>query len=267
MPVTKPFAIATEGPTVDGRVITRQQIEDMAKHYDPATYAAVVNLEHYIAFTPDTVFSAYGKVLELGTREAEILGEKRLQLTAVAEVLPKAVELQKKGQKAFASMEIIPNFAGKGITYLTGLALTDSPASLGTESMKFSAFSEQCRPEKYAFPDGFDIEFEPEPGQDDDKPSVGDALVTRVKELLGLTSKTTAARFAAADEAITAIATSQRELLDDFAVTKETLAAITKQLGDLASAHSGLVDTLAAAPDEAKRPTATGAVAAGQTDC
>ena len=44
MPITKPFAIATEGPTVDGRVISRQQIEDMARHYDPAAYTAVVNL-------------------------------------------------------------------------------------------------------------------------------------------------------------------------------------------------------------------------------
>jgi hypothetical protein len=93
MPQTKPFAVYTEGPTVDGRLITRQQIRDMAESYDPKAYTAIINLEHYLSFLPDSPFSAYGKVISLGTRETEILGEKHLQLTAVADVSAAAAEL------------------------------------------------------------------------------------------------------------------------------------------------------------------------------
>lgn len=37
------------------------------------------------------------------------------------------------GQKVYTSMEIRPNFSNSGKCYLIGLAVTDDPASLGTE--------------------------------------------------------------------------------------------------------------------------------------
>ncbi len=49
------------------------------------------------------------------------------------------MELVKKGQKLFTSMEVSPKFAGYGKAYLVGLAATDNPASLGTEMLTFSA--------------------------------------------------------------------------------------------------------------------------------
>src|SRR3546814_16550343 len=43
--------------------------------------------------------------------------------------------------KLFTSCEIHPDFAGEGKAYLVGLAVTDMPASLGTEPLKFAALS------------------------------------------------------------------------------------------------------------------------------
>ncbi|HFL6942743.1 TPA: GPO family capsid scaffolding protein, partial [Stenotrophomonas maltophilia] len=42
-------------------------------------------------------------------------------------------------QKVFTSIEISPEFADSGKAYLFGLAVTDSPASLGTSMLAFSA--------------------------------------------------------------------------------------------------------------------------------
>ena len=46
-PAAKPlksrfFRVATEGATTDGRAITREQIDQMAKNFDPAKYGARV---------------------------------------------------------------------------------------------------------------------------------------------------------------------------------------------------------------------------------
>lgn len=46
--------------------------------------------------------------------------------------------LNDQGQKLFTSIEIWPNFAGSGKSYLTGLAVTDTPSSLGTQELYFS---------------------------------------------------------------------------------------------------------------------------------
>lgn len=49
------------------------------------------------------------------------------------------MELVKKGQKLFTSMEVSTKFADTGKAYLVGLGATDDPASLGTEMLAFSA--------------------------------------------------------------------------------------------------------------------------------
>ena len=41
---TKRFLLATAGSTVDGRTIEPQQLTEMAKSYDPETYAARLNI-------------------------------------------------------------------------------------------------------------------------------------------------------------------------------------------------------------------------------
>jgi CMP-2-keto-3-deoxyoctulosonic acid synthetase len=49
------------------------------------------------------------------------------------------VQMTDKGQKVYSSIELHPQFALNGKAYVVGLAMTDTPASLGTERLKFAA--------------------------------------------------------------------------------------------------------------------------------
>ena len=145
MAKSKFFRVAVEGPTVDGRVIERAHLEQMAASYNPATYTARINCEHIAGYSPDKPFNAYGSVLSLETEEIEleINGEKKnlLALNAEIDANDQLVAINKAGQKLFTSCEIHPNFANEGKAYLVGLAVTDMPASLGTEPLKFAAMA------------------------------------------------------------------------------------------------------------------------------
>lgn len=150
MPKSKPFRIAVEGGTTDGRVIEREWIEQMAATYNPATYTARVNCEHIRGFSPEPPFNGYGDVVALSTKEVELeLGgktEKRLALYAVVDANDQLVQVRKKGQKPFPSIEVNPNFSSSGKAYLMGLGMTDTPASLGTEIMQFAAANPTANP-------------------------------------------------------------------------------------------------------------------------
>lgn len=143
MAKTKFFRVATSGATTDGRTINPQDLIDMAQTYDPKTYQARVNLEHWMSAHPDSAFGAYGDVLALKTEPVKLnVGgqeEERLGLYAQVEALDPLIKLKDRAQKLFTSIEVTPKFAGSGKAYLTGLAFTDNPASLGTEMMKFCA--------------------------------------------------------------------------------------------------------------------------------
>lgn len=132
---SKLFRVATEGATTDGREITRADIEQMAKSYNPATYGARVWLEHYRGLVPNGPFDALGDVTAVEAREVE---DGKLALFAQIEPLPKLIEMNKAKQKLYSSIEIHPNLGDTGGAYLFGLGVTDSPASLGTEVLKFS---------------------------------------------------------------------------------------------------------------------------------
>lgn len=133
------FRVAVEGDTIDGRKIERQQIQDMADTYDPSVYGARIWLEHLRGLIPDSTFGAYGDVTAVKAEEVDFGGQKRLALFAQIDALPSLVEVNKKGQKIYTSVEIQPNFANSGKAYLGGLGITDSPASLGTDKLKFSS--------------------------------------------------------------------------------------------------------------------------------
>lgn len=280
MPISKPFAIATEGPTIDGRNISRDWILQMAKSYDPKVYTAVLNLEHFLSSLPDSIFSAYGKVVSLGTKETEIMGEKKLQLTAVVDVAQAVADLQKSGKKAFSSMEVRDNFINKGIAYLTGLAFTDTPASVGTETMKFSAISGGGKENVFSFGAEVDIDFEPEASN----PSIGETLFAKVKGLLGMEKKDTDTRFADVAQAVEAIATSQKQLLDgrsgefvtmssqvvqqkDFSELSATAKATADTLAELSTQFADLKAALDKEPAGKQRPHATGGNGEEKTDC
>ncbi|WP_337846851.1 GPO family capsid scaffolding protein [Sphingomonas sp.] len=139
---TKPFLLATAGSTVDGRVIDEKMLEEMAKSYDPKTYGARLNIEHIRGISGEGPFRAYGDVVELSTAQVDVnfngKTEKRLGLFGVFDVSPDAKKLNDAGQKVYPSIEIEPNFAGKGFAYMMGCALTDSPASIATERLQFN---------------------------------------------------------------------------------------------------------------------------------
>ena len=131
--------IAVEGATTDGRNIERSWIEEMAAQYSTNTYGARINCEHIKWSWPGGEFGAYGDVLALKAEEVEIGGAKKLALFAQLEPNEALLALNKAGQKVYTSAEVDPKFADTGKAYLVGLAITDTPASLGTEALSFSA--------------------------------------------------------------------------------------------------------------------------------
>lgn len=138
---TKPFLLATAGSTVDGRNIDDKMIDEMASSYDPKTYGARLNIEHIRGISGDKPFRSYGDVVELSVGEVDVnfngKPEKRKALFGSFDVLEDAQQLNAAGQKVYPSIEIEPNFAGKGFAYLMGCALTDSPAAIATERLQF----------------------------------------------------------------------------------------------------------------------------------
>lgn len=128
--ITDFIKIGQAGNTVDGRVIREDWLNDMAETYDPKTYTALIWPEHM------RWSGNYGEVVQLKAEKDESGA-----LCLYARLKPNYLLLWQNaaGQKLFYSMEIRPDFAKSGKAYLEGLAVTDSPASLGMESTRFSA--------------------------------------------------------------------------------------------------------------------------------
>ncbi|WP_275286941.1 GPO family capsid scaffolding protein [Halomonas elongata] len=137
------FQVATEGATTDGREIKREWIEQMAANYDPATYGARIFMEHMRGMLPDGPFAALGDVTAL---KAEEVAGGKLGLFADIDPTDQLKEINGQRQKVYTSIEVNPSFGDTGEAYLEGLAVTDSPASLGTEMLKFSREAGQSSP-------------------------------------------------------------------------------------------------------------------------
>lgn len=121
--------VATSGKTADGRTIDPQDLRDMATSYDPATYTAVIWFEHI------RYMGNFGSVTEVKTED---LDGGKVGLFARLQPNDRLLQVNKEAQKLFTSIEIQPEFADSGKPYLVGLAVTDEPASLGTEPLHFS---------------------------------------------------------------------------------------------------------------------------------
>lgn len=125
--------VATSGPTADGRVITPQELRDIAETYTSETYTAVIWSEH------ERWPGSYGTVFAVRLVEEDpSLKPGQIGLEAQLKPNDKLLALNDQGEKLFTSIEITPDFANTGKAYLTGLAVTDSPASLGTQELYFS---------------------------------------------------------------------------------------------------------------------------------
>ncbi|RYL25902.1 GPO family capsid scaffolding protein [Acinetobacter piscicola] len=139
--IEKRFRVAREGQTVDGRELTRQEIQEMAASYNPEHYAGRINIEHFSGWSPEPPFNAYGDIIKVEAVEED--GKFSLYNTISA--LPNFVAMNKNGQKIYPSIEFYRNFAGTGKAYQVGLGMTDQPASLGTQAIKFSSQQFTCR--------------------------------------------------------------------------------------------------------------------------
>lgn len=133
--VEKRLKVAQAGQTVDGRQLSAQEIIDMANTYNPNLYAGRINIEHILGFSPNAPFNAYGDILAI-----EAVQENGVWcLYNTISALPNLIEMNNNGQKLYPSIEFYRDFAGTGKAYQVGLAFTDTPASLGTEPLKFSS--------------------------------------------------------------------------------------------------------------------------------
>lgn len=210
----KRFRIGVEGATTDGREVKREWLIQMAASYNPEVYTALINLEHIKSYLPDSTFNRYGRVTGLVAEEIQD-GPLKGKMALYADVEPTSslVELVKKGQKLFTSMEISPKFADTGKAYLVGLAATDDPASLGTEMLTFSASAahnplanRKQNPENL-FTAAEETLIELEETQDE-KPS----LFARVTALFTKKEQTDDARFSDVHKAVELVATEQQNL-------------------------------------------------------
>lgn len=120
--------IGQSGPTIDGRTIQAEWLEQAAESYDLDVYSALIWPDHFKWFNA-------GIVRELkAVREGDVVS-----LYAKIQPNDRLLDLNKEKQKLFTSMELQLDFADTGKAYLVGLAVTDIPASLGTTELEFSA--------------------------------------------------------------------------------------------------------------------------------
>lgn len=265
---SKWFRVAVEGATTDGRQIERQWLVDAAETYNPNTYAARVWVEHYRSVLPDSPFRAYGDVLAAKTEEVDVNGVKKLALFVQIEPTADLIAMNKARQKLYTSIEISPKFADTGRAYLDGLAVTDSPASLGTEMLTFSAQNPDASPLKArkSKPDNLFselVEAQLEFDEVVETPSVIDGLFSRVSDLLGR-SKAKAnkddAQFSELNDAVEALAGHAADQAKVVASADEALKSLQGKHEKLTTDFADLIKRLGNTQDHSQtnRPAATG---------
>ncbi len=275
---TKFFRIATEGATSDGRVIDRETLVQMAKSYDPKVYTARVNLEHIRGYDPAGPFKAYGDVVALKTDEVD----GKLGLFAQIDPTDELVAMTKARQKIFSSMEVQPSFADTGEAYLVGLAVTDNPASLGCDVLKFNAqapvnpLAARKLDPANLFTEVVPIEVDLSQSVAAEPAPVPARFAESIKALFSKQRRTdhnTDARFADAQEAIQAVATQVQtmgeQVVSSFKSINDQLAALKTQGEQRDQAFNTLKGGLESTQAFTSRPPATGgdSAAAIKTDC
>ncbi|CDL87214.1 GPO family capsid scaffolding protein [Xenorhabdus cabanillasii] len=140
--MTNWICIAMEGDTVDGRDMEPQWILDAAELYDPQLYTALIWPEHERWMGP------MGEVLAVKAERGE---DGALRLYAQLRPNHRLLDANRDGQLLFTSVEFTPggNWRGTGKTYLQGLAVTSSPASVGTTRLQFNKRKKPSRTGSY----------------------------------------------------------------------------------------------------------------------
>ncbi len=270
---SKWFRVGVEGDTTDGREIDAKWLEEMAETYNPEKYGARINCEHVRGMAPDSSFGAFGDVVALKTETVDIDGEQKVALMAQIAPNDDLVALNKKRKKVYTSMEIDHNFSGKGKAYLVGLAVTDSPASLGTEMLEFAANqaeknplnARKQRPENlFSAAREVELEFE-------DSTSILD----KVKAMFSQSQANQSEQHGDVTAAIEEIAGVVADLKEEFSQLgtgngNDNSAELTQMKADLAEALeklNTLEQQLDNTPNFTKRPAASGGKGEQVTDC
>jgi len=258
---SKWFRVATEGATTDGRAIQRSWIEQMAKNF-------------MRGLLPDSAFAAQGDVLAVKAEEVD----GKMCLFAQIKPLESLIAMNKAGQKLYTSIEVDPNFADKGEAYLVGLAVTDSPASLGTELLQFAQQHPAASPlahrktnanTLFTAGQAFTLELEEETPPTTVQPDQGvfNNLVAAFSRALGLAAAPAApAAIAPAPTAPAAFTAEQQaaftQALDGLkAFGQQQTAAMESLRGEfsaLNAKHAELVTKLSQQAAGPARPAATG---------
>ena len=248
----KKFRVAVSGNTVDGREIQPQHLRDAAANYSQEVYGARVNIEHYLSPYPGSDFGAMGDVAALSTEditEGPLAG--RTALYAEIEPSDRMVQMTNKGEKVYSSIELHPQFALNGKAYIVGLAMTDTPASLGTERLKFAtqqrasvmAFNNQ-QAEPPMFSEAIEAEVIELTAQRSDE---GAKWYSRVMGIISKGQKTDDQRFSQMHQVVEAVAQSQSDQIDQFNAAElerqQDKAAIQKLTTDLAALRQQLEGT------------------------
>lgn len=263
--ISKWFRIGVEGDTCDGRVISADDIQDMADTFDPRVYGCRINLEHIRSIYPDGPYARYGDVTEVKTEVIDDDSSLKGKLALFGKVAPldNLIDMVAKGQKVYTSMEIRPNFANSGKCYLTGLAVTDDPASLGTEYLEFCsrATSNPLNGKKEQPGDLFsvatlaELEFEEQPE------TLLNKLTDTVKTIFSRKQQSDDARFSDVHEAVTSIAervqTGDEAAIARFATLENAIETLEQKLaaqGDEAAHQYSTIKTILDKTESIKQP-------------
>lgn len=265
--------IAVEGATTDGRTIQREWITGAADAYNPELYGARINCEHIRGYAPmvsteTAPFGAYGDVAALKAEEiAE--GPLKGKMALYAQLAPtdELIALNRKAQKVYSSVEIAPEFADTGTSYLLGMAITDNPASLGTSYLQFCAQNPTASPlaARHAVPGALFTAAEEislafidnETGQ----PESGTQFFSRISAVLFGNARKQEQNTAELQNAVELIARSQADLLTSYSTLakRDALAEFEQRFSQLELSHNALKTQLENEPQHfTPRPPATG---------
>ena len=261
----KKFRVAVSGSTVDGREISPVHLREAAENFNPDVYAARVNVEHYLSPCPSSEFSAMGDVTALSTEditEGPLAG--RTALYAEIEPTERMKQLVADGKKIYSSIELHPQFSVNGRAYLVGLAMTDTPASLGTERLKFTAQQRQAvmtfnsvQGEAPLISEAIESEIIEMAEQRQEE---GTQWFNRVMGIIGRGRKADDASFSRIQEAVEGVATSQADIIDRFNVLETRHQQDSQKITSLTTELTALKEKLRTQDsDPQNRFTATGA--------
>lgn len=249
-PTRKKFRVAVSGATVDGRDIKPEHLRQTAANYDPSVYAARVNVEHYLSPLVTSEFGAMGDVAALSAEDitdGALAG--RTALYAEIDASQKMKAITDEGKKVYSSIELAPQFALNGEAYVVGLAMTDTPASLGTERLKFAAqqrqqvqaFNKQ-QGESAMFSDAIEAEVIELAEQRSEE---GKQWFNRVMGILTKNHKTESEQFSQVRQVVESVTTSQAELIDQVMELTSQRTEDTQTIQKLSSDLESLKGTLA----------------------